>query len=91
MCNGLLALFITPKYVEFGGLLCSLALGCKHEGLGNVCRVADPGRPQGGLAPDQALLTVLHCLVVDNGQGVWEEEGTEKFLEEACKEVEEPL
>lgn len=43
-------------------------------------------RPQ-----DQVLPAPPHCLVVDNAEGVWKEEGTEKFLEEACKKVEEPL
>lgn len=34
LCNDLLALFVmfNCQDVEFGGLLCSLALGCKHEG-----------------------------------------------------------
>lgn len=43
-CNGLLALFMTFKCVEFGGLLCSLALDCHHEGQVGQCRAG--GRPR---------------------------------------------
>ena len=60
LCNGLLALFVmfNCQDVEFGGLLCSLALGCKYEGLGCVWQVIDPGHPPDDLASGPSA---SHC------------------------------